>query len=76
MTGAHCRQHSAVNLKTAVENKTQALRFQTLGVASSTAYELMHEKNFPAVRIGNRFVVPKEEFQTWIKKKIGGKCND
>lgn len=28
MTGAHCRQHSAVNLKTAVENKTQALRFQ------------------------------------------------
>lgn len=28
MTGAHCRQHSAVNLNTAVENKTQALRFQ------------------------------------------------
>ena len=112
MTGAHCRQHSAVNFNTAVENKTKALRFQisesknyrkqeckmkhsqiksydelplflnadlvgkTLGVASSTAYELMHEKNFPAVRIGNRFVVPKEEFQAWIKKKIGGKSND
>jgi hypothetical protein len=29
MTGAHCRQNSAVNSKTAVENKTQALRFQT-----------------------------------------------
>ena len=49
---------------------------KTLGIAPSSAYELMHEKNFPAVRIGNRFVVPKEEFQTWIKKKIGGKCND
>ena len=49
---------------------------KTLGVASSTAYELMHEKDFPAVRIGNRFIVPKEEFQAWIKKKIGGKCND
>lgn len=28
MTGAHCRQLSAVNSKTAVENKTQTLRFQ------------------------------------------------
>ncbi len=46
---------------------------QTLGVASSTAYELMHEKDFPAVRIGNRFVVPKEEFIVWIKKKLGDK---
>ena len=35
---------------------------QTLGVATSTAYELMHEKDFPAVRIGNRFIVSKEDF--------------
>ena len=47
-----------------------------LGVAVSTAYELMHEKDFPAVRIVNRFLVPKEEFQAWIKIKTGGKCND
>ena len=49
---------------------------KTLGVAVSTAYELMHEKDCPAVRIGNRFLVPKEEFQAWIKIKTGGKCND
>ena len=49
---------------------------KTLGVAVSTAYELMHEKDFPAVRIGNRFLGPKEEFQAWIKIKTGGKCND
>ena len=49
---------------------------KTLGVAVSTAYELMHEKDFPAVRIGNRFLVPKEEFQACIKIKTGGKCND
>lgn len=46
---------------------------KTLGVAVSTAYELMHEKDFPSVRIGNRFLVPKEEFQAWIKIKTGGK---
>ena len=48
---------------------------KVLGVASSTAYELMHEKDFPSVRVGNRFVVPKEEFQAWIKFKTGGKFN-
>lgn len=33
---------------------------QTLGVSISSAYELMHETGFPALRIGNRIVVPKE----------------
>ena len=49
---------------------------QALGVATSTAYELMHEKDFPAVRIGNRFIVSKEDFEVWIKSKAGGKQND
>ena len=33
---------------------------QVLGVSISSAYELMHETGFPALRIGNRIVVPKE----------------
>ena len=36
---------------------------KALGVSPSTAYELMHEKDFPSLRIGNRIVVPKEKFQ-------------
>ena len=35
---------------------------KTLGIAPSSAYELMHEKDFPALRIGNRIVVPKEAY--------------
>ena len=35
---------------------------QVLGVAPSTAYELMHEADFPTLKIGNRMVVPKEQF--------------
>lgn len=31
-----------------------------LGISLSSAYELMHEEGFPALRIGNRIVVPKE----------------
>ena len=30
-----------------------------LGISISSSYELMHEKDFPALRIGNRIVVPK-----------------
>ncbi len=33
-----------------------------LGISISSAYELMHEKGFPALRIGNRIVVPREKF--------------
>ena len=44
---------------------------QLLGVSPSSAYELMHEKGFPALRIGNRLVVPKAEFQSWVKERTG-----
>ena len=40
---------------------------QTLGVSISSAYELMHEKGFPALRIGSRMVVPKEKFCQWVE---------
>ena len=42
---------------------------QALGVATSTAYELMHEKDFPALKIGNRLLVPKEKFRLWVETK-------
>ena len=45
---------------------------QVLGVSISSAYELMHEEVFPAVRIGSRFVVPKDKFQQWVERQTGG----
>ena len=41
-----------------------------LGVSTSSAYELMHEKDFPALRIGNRLIILKESFQEWVKNQI------
>lgn len=40
-----------------------------LGISVSSTYELMHEKDFPAIRIGSRLVVPKEKLQAWINAK-------
>ena len=42
---------------------------KVLGVATSTAYELMHEKDFPALKIGNRLLVTKEKFRQWVETK-------
>ena len=45
---------------------------QVLGVSISTAYEVMHEPNFPTLRVGSRMVVPKEKFIQWAEEQAGG----
>ncbi len=45
---------------------------KVLGISPSSGYELMHEKDFPSLRIGNCIVVPKENFQQWVEKHTGG----
>ena len=45
---------------------------KVLGVSSSSGYELMHEEGFPSLIIGNRIVVPKEEFIQWVKEHTRG----
>ncbi len=45
---------------------------QVLGIAPSSAYELMRESNFPILKIGSRMVVPKEKFIEWVERNTGG----
>ena len=45
---------------------------KTLGVSPASGYELLHEKDFPSLRIGNRIVVPKEQFIRWVDEHTGG----
>jgi predicted DNA-binding transcriptional regulator AlpA len=45
---------------------------QVLGIAPSSTYELMHESNFPVLKIGSRMVVPKEKFIQWVEQNTGG----
>ena len=45
---------------------------QVLGIAPSSAYELMHESDFPVLKIGSRMVVPKEKFIQWVERNTGG----
>ena len=43
-----------------------------LGISLTSAYELMHVKDFPSIKIGSRIIVPKDKFREWIDKKSGG----
>ena len=45
---------------------------QVLGIAPSSAYELMHESNFPVLKVGSRMIVPKEKFIQWMERNTGG----
>ena len=43
-----------------------------LGVSPSSGYELMHQPDFPVLRVGSRMVVPKEKFIQWAEEQSGG----
>ena len=42
-----------------------------LGISQSSCYELMHEKDFPSLRIGSRIVVPRDKLIEWIEARVG-----
>ena len=41
-----------------------------LGISRAGAYELARSEGFPALRIGNRIVIPKDKLQEWVDKQI------
>lgn len=45
---------------------------QVLGVSPSSGYELMHEPDFPVLKVGSRMVVPKEKFIHWVEQNTNG----
>ena len=49
-----------------------AMVAQVLGISAASSYELLHKKDFPVLKIGNRMVVPKEKFVTWVEQNTTG----
>lgn len=41
---------------------------EVLGISRAGAYELVKSEGFPALHIGNRILIPKEELVAWIKE--------
>ena len=49
-----------------------AIVANVLGVSPSSGYELMHEPDFPVLKVGSRLVVPKEKFVEWVSQHTQG----
>ena len=45
---------------------------RVLGTSPSSGYELMHQPDFPVLRVGNCMVVPKEKCIQWMEEHTGG----
>lgn len=41
-----------------------------LSISRAGAYELAHSKNFPAMLVGSRIVVPKDRLLAWVDRKV------
>ena len=61
------RSYDALPLMLSVPDLAEAL-----GISRASAYELVKSKGFPALHIGNRIVIPKEELIAWIRHNTGG----
>lgn len=38
-----------------------------LTIGTSKAYNLVRSEGFPSIKIGNKYLVPKNEFDKWVK---------
>ena len=45
---------------------------KVLGVSPSSGYDLMHQPDFPVLRVASRMVVPKEKFIQWVEEHTEG----
>ena len=41
-----------------------------LSISRAGAFELAHSKNFPAMLVGSRIVVPKDRLLAWVDRKV------
>ncbi len=49
---------------------------QVMGISRPTAYMLANRKDFPAIRLGKRILIPREPFETWLKNSVTqGRCD-
>jgi len=44
-----------------------------LRVNVNKAYELFHREDFPSLKLGGRYIIPREKFLKWLDKEIDEK---
>jgi excisionase family DNA binding protein len=42
-----------------------------LNIGLNKAYELIEQKQIPVIRVGRKFIVPKQALEKWLSRSIG-----
>ena len=45
---------------------------EVLRISKSKVYELARTESFPAIRIGNRVVIPRDKLMEWMNTQVEG----
>lgn len=45
---------------------------QMLGIGINQTYALVKKNNFPSIKIGQQYFIPKDQFKEWLKKESIG----
>ena len=43
---------------------------KALGIGKNQIYNLVRTKDFPAMKVGGQYLIPKEKFEEWMDKKL------
>ena len=65
MTDQNCNNFNELPLYMSVPTVAKLL-----GISESSGYALVHEKGFPAFRIGSRIVVERDKLKSWIDRRV------
>lgn len=41
-----------------------------LNIGKANAYELVHRHDFPVIKIGRKYVIPRDAFYSWVQSQI------
>lgn len=44
-----------------------------LGIGRNAAYDLVNRSDFPTIKIGNRFIIPRDAFLRWLEAQTADK---
>lgn len=44
-----------------------------LGIGKNNAYRLIQSPNFPKIKIGRKYLIPENEYNSWIQNNLNKK---
>lgn len=60
----------SITIKQPISYRVEDIQ-QLLGVGRNSAYALIRQEGFPAIRVGTRIVIPADLFHAWVKEQAG-----